>query len=205
MLRRLFSREWQYLAGFEDIAKQVVGAARLLQQGFEEPARWPELSVGIHSVVRRVDDDSHGLDAGLDRKYFLPVDREDPHHLSARIRRVADIIAGVARRAVSFRANERREHAIRLARTLLEATQEIEQAITHIRDAGAVLERSRAIKAREERGDELYAEAVTELFAGYPNPIDVLRWKAIYDELEEALNASDDVANALETITVKHG
>jgi uncharacterized protein Yka (UPF0111/DUF47 family) len=107
--------------------------------------------------------------------------------------------------AVSFRANERREHAIRLARTLLEATQEIEQAITHIRDAGAVLERSRAIKAREERGDELYAEAVTELFAGYPNPIDVLRWKAIYDELEEALNASDDVANALETITVKHG
>ncbi len=46
--------------------------------------------------------------------------------------------------------------------------------------------------------------AVTALFAGSPDPLHVLRWKALYDQLEEAVDASDDVANVLETIAVKH-
>jgi uncharacterized protein Yka (UPF0111/DUF47 family) len=49
-----------------------------------------------------------------------------------------------------------------------------------------------------------WAAAVEALFAGTPDPIDVIRWKALYDQLEDTLDACDDVANELETITVKH-
>ena len=61
-------------------------------------------------------------------------------------------------------------------------------------------------------GDEGYAveavesgeAALTALFAGTPDPVEVIRWKALYDQLEETLDACDDVANELETLTVKH-
>ena len=45
---------------------------------------------------------------------------------------------------------------------------------------------------------------MAELFAGAPDPVDVIRWKTLYDQLEDTLDACDDVANELETITVKH-
>ncbi|MEP6688471.1 MAG: hypothetical protein ABJC36_09000 [Gemmatimonadales bacterium] len=45
---------------------------------------------------------------------------------------------------------------------------------------------------------------MTGLFAGSPDPVDLIRWKTLYDQLEDTLDACEDVANELETITVKH-
>jgi uncharacterized protein len=56
----------------------------------------------------------------------------------------------------------------------------------------------------EEEGDLVSMGAVSDLSAGSPDPLDVLRWKTVYDQLEDALDECDDVANELETISVKH-
>jgi uncharacterized protein Yka (UPF0111/DUF47 family) len=117
---------------------------------------------------------------------------------------VAEFIGGTARRAVSLRATARREPAVVLARILVRAVREIEGAVTHIRAGDEVLARCQAIKRAEEEGDAVWEAAVTELFTGNPEPVDVIRWKALYDQLEDTLDACDDVANELETITVKH-
>lgn len=55
----------------------------------------------------------------------------------------------------------------------------------------------------EEQGDEVWEMAVAGLFASGQGALDILRWKTLYDQLEEALDACEDVANELETITVK--
>ena len=68
----------------------------------------------------------------------------------------------------------------------------------------SVLARCRIIKRAEEEGDVAWEAALTDLFSGSPDPVDVIRWKAIYDQLEDTLDACEDVANELETITVKH-
>jgi hypothetical protein len=117
---------------------------------------------------------------------------------------VADFIGGTARRVVSLRATTRREPAVVLARIIVRAVREIEAAVSHIRSGDEVLARCREIKQAEEEGDAVWEAAVAELFAGNPDPVDVIRWKALYDQLEDTLDACDDVANELETITVKH-
>jgi uncharacterized protein Yka (UPF0111/DUF47 family) len=204
MLEMLFPDQRKFFAQFAHIAEHLTKAAVMLQQGFEEPSRWRDLLTRIQEVEREADTAAHDMDVGTHRLFVPPMDREDIHLLSTRLRRVVDIVGGAARRAVSLRATERREPAVQLARTLVRATEEIEQAIGHIKESNFVLEQCRLIKQCEEEGDAISASAISNLFDGHPNPIDVLRWKTIYDQLEEGLDACEDVANELETITVKH-
>jgi uncharacterized protein Yka (UPF0111/DUF47 family) len=204
MLERLFPNEKKFFARFAEIAEHLTRAARLLAEGFDQPARWAELSRRIEEVEREADETSHAVDTGTEQMFIPPMDREDVHLLSTTLRRTIDTIGGTARRAVSLRAADRREPAVQLAQTLVRAAEAIQQAVTHIKDSKLVLELTPAIKQCEEEGDGIHAQAVSALFDGTPDPIEVLRWKTLYDQLEEALDACEDVANELETVTVKH-
>jgi uncharacterized protein len=204
MLGWLFPDENRFFAQFSQIGEHLTRSARLLQQGFEDPSHWQELLRQIEQVEQEGDAISHAVDTGSERMFIPPMDREDIHLLSTELRRVVDMIGGTARRAVSLRARDRREPAVQLAEILVKATGEIEQAVAHIRESDLVLERCRAVKEWEEQGDAIHSSAVSQLFQGRPDPIDVIRWKTLYDQLEDTLDACDDVADELETITVKH-
>jgi uncharacterized protein Yka (UPF0111/DUF47 family) len=204
MLEWLFPNEQEFYARFSGVVQRLNVAAALLEQAFEEPGRMAELATRIQQVDQEVDAAAYDLDLGAERMFIPPMDREDVHLLSTRLSRVVDIIGGTARRAVSLRAVERHETAVTLASILVRATKAIEAAIEHIRDGHEVLARCREIKRAEEQGDLVWQAAVTELFTTSHDPLDVLGWKTLYDRLEEALDACEDVANELETITIKH-
>ena len=200
----LFPDERRFFDDFSAIAASLTTVATLLEQGLDQPARLPETVTSIDSVVTKTDAAAHELDLHMDQLFIPPMDREDIHLLSTRLALVADFIGGTARRAVSLRATARREPAVALAKLVVRAAQEIEAAVRHIRTGDDVLAHCREIKRTEEQGDAVWAAAVEELFAGTRDPVEVIRWKALYDQLEDTLDACDDVANELETITVKH-
>jgi uncharacterized protein Yka (UPF0111/DUF47 family) len=200
----LFPDERQFFEHFGDIAGQLTAVATLLEQALDQPARLPELVATIDRIQRETDQAAHDLDANVDKLFVPPMDREDIHLLSTQLSQVADFIGGTARRAVSLRATTRREPAVVLARIIVRAVAELEAAVRNIRTGDEVLLRCRAVKQAEEEGDAVWEAAVTELFAGSPDPVNVIRWKALYDQLEDTLDACENVANELETITVKH-
>ena len=200
----LFPDERKFFEDFSAIAARLTTLATLLEEALDQPARLPGLLTTIDRVQRETDEASHDLDENVDKLFIPPMDREDIHLLSTKLSHVADFIGGTARRAVSLRATSRREPAVALARILVQAVGEIEAAVRYIRTGDEVLERCRAIKRAEEAADAVWEAAVTELFAGNPDPVDVIRWKTLYDQLEDTLDACEDVANELETITVKH-
>jgi uncharacterized protein Yka (UPF0111/DUF47 family) len=200
----LFPDERKFFDHFSGIATRLTTVATLLEEGLDDPVRLPALLAQIDRVQHETDEAAHDLDVNVDKLFVPPMDREDIHLLSTRLGQVAEFIGGTARRAVSLRATARREPAVVLARILVRAVREIEGAVRHIRTGDEVLARCQAIKRAEEEGDAVWEAAVTELFTGNPEPVDVIRWKALYDQLEDTLDACDDVANELETITVKH-
>jgi uncharacterized protein Yka (UPF0111/DUF47 family) len=204
MRELLFPDYARFFTAFNGIAKRVTTAARLLEQGFANPARWPELSASIQQVEHEADAAARDVDVGADRMFIPPMDREDIHLLATGLERLIDIIGGTARRAVSLRATEQSAQAVALAHILVRSAADLELAVSHIRDSKEVFERCRAVKRHEEEGDTIWEQAVSALFDGQADPIDVLRWKTLYDQLEDALDACEDVANELETITVKH-
>jgi uncharacterized protein Yka (UPF0111/DUF47 family) len=204
MVSWLFPDERKFFEHFSGIAARLTTVATLLEQALDEPTRLPELLAIIERVEHETDEAAHELDLNVDKLFVPPMDREDIHLLSIRLSQVADFIGGTARRAVSLRATRRREPAVVLARIIVRAVGEIEAAVSHIRTGDEVLARCEEIKRAEEEGDAVWEAAVTELFAGRPDPLEVIRWKVLYDHLEDTLDACDDVANELETITVKH-
>jgi uncharacterized protein Yka (UPF0111/DUF47 family) len=204
MVSWLFPDERKFFEHFSGIAVRLTAVATLLEQALDDPPRLPEFLAQIDRVQHETDEAAHELDLNVDKLFIPPMDREDIHLLSTRLSQVADFIGGTTRRAVSLRATARREPAVVLARIIVRAVREIEAAVSHIRNSDEVLARCRAIKQAEEEGDAVWEAAVTELFAGRPDPVDVIRWKALYDQLEDTLDVCDDVANELETITVKH-
>jgi uncharacterized protein Yka (UPF0111/DUF47 family) len=68
-----------------------------------------------------------------------------------------------------------------------------------------VLERAIEINRLENEADRIHKQAISQLFDEETNPIVILKWKELYDLLEEATDACEDVANLLENVVVKHG
>ena len=72
-------------------------------------------------------------------------------------------------------------------------------------DTAPVLEATKAIRTSETEGDALYCLALGELFENATDPLEVIKWKDIITELENAIDAAENVAGTLEGIALKHG
>jgi uncharacterized protein Yka (UPF0111/DUF47 family) len=87
---------------------------------------------------------------------------------------------------------------------ICEAAEHIATAVTAIRTPSQVTAQTAQIKKLEEEGDAIYHEAVGALFAGKPDPLEVIRWKEVYETLEIAIDQCMGVANALQSISIKN-
>ena len=201
---RLIPRDEAFFEMFAQLAKRVSAAARLLKQLFADPANLEQHVAAIKAVEHEADEITHGIILRIDKSFVTPIDREDIHVLASELDDVVDLIDGTARRAEMFHITEVREGARRLCDVLIRATDHIEAAVAHMKDSRIVVARGRDIKLREEEGDQLYHQAVGELFAGKPDALEVIKWKELFDTLERALDQCEDVANVLESIALKH-
>jgi uncharacterized protein Yka (UPF0111/DUF47 family) len=102
-----------------------------------------------------------------------------------------------------FHIKEVRAEARTLSNILLRAGDEIQGAVAGIKKPKNVHQRVNAIKKLEEEGDAVYHEAVGALFAGTPDPIDVIKWKEMYDTLEGTIDSCMGVAQALQSLSLK--
>ncbi|HET7583583.1 MAG TPA: DUF47 family protein [Gemmatimonadaceae bacterium] len=201
---RLIPRDTVFYTMFADLAERLVRASRLLRELLAEPARLDRLITGIKQVEHEADEITRDIINRIDKTFVTPIDREDIHLLASALDNVIDLVDGTARRAAMFHLTEVREPARRLADVLVRSADTLAESVAHMKEPKFVAERSRTVKQLEEEGDALYHEAVGALFAGTPDPLEVIKWKEMYDVLERALDECEDVANVLESIALKH-
>lgn len=204
MFSKLIPRDEKFFDLFDEIAIRLVRAAKLQTQLFGEPERMAEHVAAIKTVEHEADVLTHNVITRLNKSFVTPFDREDIHELASRLDDVVDLIDGTARRAVMFRITTVREPARSLAAVIVRAADSLEQAVIAIKKPKIVIERGQEVKALEEEGDAIYHEAVGKLFDGGEDPIEVMRWKELYDTLERTLDQCEDVANVLESIALKN-
>jgi uncharacterized protein Yka (UPF0111/DUF47 family) len=106
-----------------------------------------------------------------------------------------------------FKLHTPRPEAIELSKTLHETTQFITKAIACLKDKkySYIQEYCIEINRLENRGDRIFREALVKLFNTEQDPIRVIKWKDMYEMLEEANDTCEDVADILEGIVLKHG
>ena len=204
MFSKLIPRDEKFFDLFDEIARRLTQAAKLQTKLFDDPARMAEHVASIKAVEHEADVLTHDVITRLNKSFVTPFDREDIHQLASRLDDVVDLIDGTARRAVMFRITTVREPARQLASVIVRAADRLEQAVVAIKRPKIVIERGQEVKALEEEGDAIYHEAVGRLFDGGEDPIEVMRWKELYDTMERTLDQCEDVANVLESIALKN-
>jgi hypothetical protein len=204
MLSRLIPRDEQFFDLFNQLAQHLKSSARLLDQLFAEPERTADLVRQIKDVEHLADELTLSINTRIDKSFITPIDREDIHLLASRLDDVIDRLDGTARRVVMLHIVDVREPAKLMAHVIVRASDHIALAVGSIKKPSLVAVEAAAIKLLEEEGDALYHEAVGALFAGKPDPIEVIRWKEVYESLEMAIDQCMGVANAVQSISLKN-
>jgi uncharacterized protein len=205
---RLLPRDEKFFDLFSAVAAFTVEAAALLQELLrEDTPRRTSIVDQIKRLEHQADQVTHEVVTRLDRVFITPLDREDIHLLASRLDDVIDLIDGTARRIQMFRAGKAPEGAVLIANVIGRAVGQLQVGVRSLEKnkAGTVLEACVQVKRLEEEGDSLYHEWLGRLFEGDPDPLTVIKWKEIYDNLEKTLDDIEDAANVLESISIKHG
>ncbi len=201
---KLFPKNEHFFEHFRRLAVHIERAATLLHELFERPGDAARIAGEIKKVETEGDAIASLINQRIDTSFVTPLDREDIHLLAKRLDNVIDLINGAARRVVMFRVTTARPGALAMADVVVRASREILSAVGDVTRRAKMLEHGRAMKALEEEGDALYAEAVGALFAEMPEAVEVLKWKEIFDALEHTIDECEDVSNVLESIALKN-
>jgi uncharacterized protein len=204
-LSRLIPRDEQFFELFNQLAAHLTTAAKMLIDLFESPERVNEHVKSIKDVEHKADLLMAQVNQSIDKSFITPIDREDIHMLASRLDDVIDLLDGTSRRFQMLHITTVKQPARDLADVLAKAAVRIQSAVGAMRKPTLVNQYTSEIKQLEEEGDAIYHEAVGALFVGSPDPLDVMRWKEMYDTLERAIDSCMGVAQAVQSISLKNG
>jgi uncharacterized protein Yka (UPF0111/DUF47 family) len=197
-------RDEKYFDRFNDMSTRIHESARILMQFFSGESPVPGVAEQIKRLEHECDEISHEVLRGIDRTFITPIDREDIHQLAVRLDDVIDLIDGTVRRLVLFKITRPTPVSRKLSQTIVEITGEMVEAVAALRGQKGVVAHCIRMKQLENQGDVAYHEAVASLFAEQTDPIEVIKWKDIYENMEGCIDQCEAVAHVLESVVLKH-
>jgi hypothetical protein len=197
-------RDRVYFELFEEAARNVMRAAELL---VDLLAGYPEsrpLAQDIRDCEHEGDRITHDILDRLNHTFVTPIDREDILALTSALDDIADYAEEVADYLGLYKIEAPMDQAIRLAEVLAAATAQIAEAMPQLRGFNDISAQMVEINRLENDGDRITREAIASLFLGGIDPMVVIRWKDLFERLEDAIDATEHVSNILAGIVIKN-
>ena len=189
---------------FESAATNVVRGADLLDQMLRNYPEKADLARDILICEQEGDRITHDAIHRLNNTFVTPIDREDIILLVSALDDIVDLTEEVADYMGLYKIEAPMEQAQRLAHILLEASRQVAAAMPRLRDFKDMDRYTVEIHRLENDGDRIVREGVASLFEGGIDPMVVIRWKDLFERLEEAIDACERVANVLSGIVIKN-
>ena len=199
---RLLIRMGVFYDAFSGMAACGARAARLLERLFAEPQRAAE----ILEELAGVDHEASGLRRQVvdevEAAAVAPLAREDVHQVASLLYEVAHRFCDIARRTQPLHLGATQPAAQQLSGVLVRAAECIEASVASFRQRNYPTARCTEMEHINDEGDAIHARAVEALFEGSPDPLEVLRWKEVYDQLQHALEHCQKLDHALDGIVL---
>jgi len=203
---RLFPREIDFFEIFDKASLNLTKAASLLVTLMENFDNIEVRAKEIYEVEQDGDILTHDIMKKLNKTFITPIDREDLYALASRLDDVLDLIWGAVDRLAVFKIRETTQEAISMSKSLLTTTEAMHKAIHKLKEKNYshVQEYCIEINRLENSVDRDFRDALGKLFDEIKDPILIIKWKEIYEHLENATDRCEDVANVLEAIVLKY-
>ena len=201
---RLVPQNRRFYALFDRSAGNLVETAELLLELLQHyPAR-RELVGRIKDHEHVGDDVTHEIVLLLTQSFVTPIDREDMYDLVSALDDICDFMDQVADELSLYSVNEVQPEAIEQATVIHRSVIRLAQAIAGLEGLRDVGEHLVAIHTLEDDGDRIVRDAVARLFSNGMDPMVVIRWKDIYEDLEQAIDSCERAAHVLEGVYLKN-
>jgi len=161
----------------------------------------------IKSLEHDGDRITHETLETLNKTFITPIDREDIHSLISKIDDILDLIDAAAHRLVIYRIDKPSPELIAISAQLIKPIEAIKGALLlldNMKNAKQILDYCVEVNRLENEADSLHRVAIGNLFDNEKDPIRLLKFKEIYENLEEATDRCEDVANIIESVVIKN-
>jgi hypothetical protein len=150
---------------------------------------------------------AHDILNKLNVAFITPFDREDIYNVTKQMDDIVDCIEEASNRFVVFDVKEIRKESLLMANLILQSTRELVVLFENLPD----LKKNDLVKTQiievnrlENEGDVIYREALMKLFREDINPIELIKWKHIFEQIENSLDSCENVANIIEGVAMKY-
>lgn len=203
---RLLPRDERFFELFEQATGIAMAGAEKLQQMLDDFGQAEQYRKEIADIEHAGDAVIHQVMDKLNRTFVTPLDPEDIRAIANRLDDVIDFIQAAAERLVLYNVLEAHPASKELARVLSAVVHQVQEVVILLRDfrqRRAILERCIDINRLENSGDHIYREALGNLFR-QGDVLELVRWKEIFEQIEQAIDQCEDLADVIESIVVKH-
>ncbi len=204
----LLSKENIFYQLLEQLAVKTEKSVKIFKELIDSWRRDHPALEDLKDLEHECDRIVHEIMVKLNKTFVTPIDREDIYHLTKRIDDVVDVVQALSERMALFQIrdvkNELKEMAAILEKAMGLCVVIISQ-IKNLKNSKQLFDLCIQIHTLENQGDRLFEKALGSLFLDGADPLEVIKWKEIYDFLERAIDTCEDIADIIWGIVVKYG
>ena len=193
---------------FVDSAKFFYKCAVIMDEIMIEPSTAEKRVKEIIDLEHAADNVNNSIIDKLNQTFITPIDREDIFAVANGLDDGVDLLQGTVQRIVMYRTAEPKDGARARTELLLQAIEQIIKAFSLLKDIKKnreeLLAATHRIGKLESEGDKVYRNEVASLFDNEKNPIELIKWKDIIENLEETMDHCEDLSNMIRGVVMKY-
>ena len=206
MLSRFFPKDFNFFKLFEKQVSCAVDAARFFKEVVSRDGVSEDALSKMGAIEHQADEVAHTIIEQLNKTFITPIDREDIHTLTTQLDDIVDMINTIMSRMRIYGISGVNKNLVEFACVIEQSVQAVAQAIgglRNIKNVKAVFDACVEVNRLENVGDTIRDRVLMELFESQKDPIEVIKWKDIYQDAETVLDVCEDVAHIVDSIMVK--
>lgn len=192
---------------FVDFAGKIILAGEAFQDLVHNYENVDEKVANMKVLETECDMETHKILKSLHESFITPFDREDIYAITREMDSIVDCMEEVANRFLVFEVKVIKPEAVVLTDMILQSIRELETMFRHLAEMkknSIVMEQIIEVNRIENEGDVVFRKALSTLFREEKDPIELIKWKHLYEQIEESIDSCENVANILEGVVMKY-
>ena len=204
---RLFPKEENFFELFEELADKIEEGGNFFLE-MTKNRDYSEAKVSrLKELEHEADGITHKTYEKMHKTFLTPIDREDIYALVNKMDSIMDVIEATAIRIHMYKVKKPDDEIIKQAQILNDSIKKVKSivhAMRNMKNSQMILDDCVEINTLENAGDVVLRTIITELFIKEKDAIELIKWKEIFERIEEAIDVCEDVSNIVEGIVLKH-
>jgi hypothetical protein len=205
---RFIPKDEKFYDLFEELANKIEEGGIMFTDILNNYEQSEAKIAKLKEIEHEADIITHRTYEKMHRTFLTPLDREDIYNLVNKMDSVLDMIEAAAVRMQLYKIKKPADEIKELARILNEAIKKVKKIVHALRDkkkSKEILEDCVEINTLENEGDIVLRMTMARLFEREKDPFELIKWKEIFERIEESIDVCEDVSNIIEGIVLKHG